>query len=289
MECPLILVTNDDGIDSEGLWATVEAVLPLGEVLVIAPDREWSGGGRSMPFNVTGRIVPAGREINGQWVVAYAVDASPALAVVHGVAELAPRCPALVVSGINPGTNLGIEVTISGTVGAALEAGAFNIPALAVSLEVDSGHTSDRMDYSAATVFTRRFARQLLTHALPCGVDALSVNVPSTTEPSTPWRLTRLCRRRTLLPVPPDRTNGGGRLSFVEDIGQAQPDSDVWAVKVDRMVSLTPLSLDLTARVDFDAITSSLGAEQPLRMEIPGLSPLPLVRLPSGLDWRSHD
>jgi 5'-nucleotidase len=230
-----------------------------------------------MPLNVTGHIVPAGREINGQWVVAYAVDASPALAVVHGVTELAPRWPALVVSGINPGANLGIEVTTSGTVGAALEAGAFNIPALAVSLEVDPGHANDRVDYSAAMAFTRQFAWQLLTHALPRGVDALSVNFPADAEPSTPWRLTRLCRRRTLLPVPPDRSNGGGRLSFVEDIGQAEPDSDVWAVKVDRMVSLTPLSLDLTSRVDFDTIAFSLGTERAVSVGVPELFSFPLA------------
>ena len=89
MEVPLILVTNDDGIDSVGLWAVAEALLPLGEVLVVAPDRQWSGGGRSMPRDVTGRIRPASREINGQRVEGFAVDASPALAVDHGVIELA--------------------------------------------------------------------------------------------------------------------------------------------------------------------------------------------------------
>ncbi len=113
MEQPLILVTNDDGIESRGLWAAVEAVLPLGEVLVVAPDRQWSGGGRSMPPDVTGRLTPASRWVNGTYVTAYAVDASPALAVTHAVMELAPRPLSLVVSGINSGANLGIEVTIA--------------------------------------------------------------------------------------------------------------------------------------------------------------------------------
>ena len=164
MEQPLILVTNDDGINSRGLWTAVEALLPLGEVLVVAPDRQWSGGGRSMPPNVTGRMVSEVRRINGHCVTAYAVDASPALTVVHGVLEFATRRPALVVSGINFGANLSIEVTISGTVGAALEAGAFGIPALAVSLEMDAAHylTGDSAaDYSAALAVTRRFAQQL--------------------------------------------------------------------------------------------------------------------------------
>jgi 5'-nucleotidase len=88
MEQPLILVTNDDGIDSRGLWAAVTALQPLGEILVVAPDRQWSGGGRSMPRGVTGRLVDAARQVNGHTVAAYSVDASPALAVVHGVVEL---------------------------------------------------------------------------------------------------------------------------------------------------------------------------------------------------------
>jgi 5'-nucleotidase len=266
MERPLILVTNDDGIDSKGLWAAVEAVLPLGEVLVVAPDCQWSGAGRSMPHNLTGRILPATREVNGERVIAYAVDASPALAVVHGVIELAPRRPALAVSGINFGTNLGIEVTISGTVGAALEAGAFGIPALAVSLEMDPAYHltgDDAADYSAAMTFTQQFARHLLTYVLPYDVDALSVNIPSDATPHTPWRLTRLYRRRYFLPTAPDRAKGKGRPGYkrIEDARQAELDSDVWAVGVDGVVAVTPLSLDLTSRTDFDRIGPFLHTE----------------------------
>ncbi len=266
MEQPLILVTNDDGIDSRGLWATVEALLPLGEVLVVAPDRQWSGGGRSVPRHVTGRIQPATREVDGETVTAYAVDASPALAVIHGVVELAPRRPALVVSGINFGANLGVEVTVSGTVGAALEGGAFGIPALAVSLEMDPAYhlTGDESaSYSAALVFTQLFARHLLAYALPGDVDALSLNIPSDATPSTAWRLTRLSRLRYFIPTPPDRAKGEGRPGYriVDDVERAEPDSDLWAVKVDRVVSVTPLSLDLTSRVSFATLLPGLQAD----------------------------
>lgn len=259
MERPLILITNDDGIESKGLWAAVEAVLPLGQVLVVAPDRQWSGGGRSMPPGVTGRIQLATREVNGERVTAYAVDASPALAVVHGVVELAPRPPALVVSGINSGANLGIEVTISGTVGAALEASAFGIPSLAVSLEMDSAYHftyENGADYSAAMSFTQQFARQWLTRVFPDDVDVLSVNVPSDATLHTSWRLTRLSHHRYFISLPPDRANGQGRPGYklIEDIRQTEPDSDIRALKVDRIVSVTPLSLDLTSRVDFGII-----------------------------------
>jgi 5'-nucleotidase len=271
VERPLILVTNDDGIESKGLWAAVEAVLPLGEVLVVAPDRQWSGGGRSMPPGVTGRIQLATREVNGEQVTAYAVDASPALAVVHGVVELAPRSPALVVSGINSGANLSIEVTISGTVGAALEGSAFGIPSLAVSLEMDPTHhfTYDNgADYSAAMAFTQRFARQWLTCVFPYDVDVLRINIPSDATPHTPWRLTRLSRHRYFISLPPDRTNGQGRPGYklIEDIRQTEPDSDIRALKVDRIVSVTPLSLDLTSRVDFGTIYRQLCAGQAERL-----------------------
>jgi 5'-nucleotidase len=264
---PLIMVTNDDGIDSRGLWTAVEALLPLGEVLVVAPDRQWSGGGRSMPPNVTGRMVSEVRRINGHCVTAYAVDASPALTVVHGVLEFATRRPALVVSGINFGANLSIEVTISGTVGAALEAGAFGIPALAVSLEMDIAHhlTGDSAaNYSAASAVTRRFARQLLTGVLPDDVDALNVNVPSDATPDTPCRLARLSRHRYFIPLPPDRANGQGRPGYavIADPCQAEPDSDIWALLVERVIPVTPLSLDLTARVNLELPDVRPGPEQ---------------------------
>jgi 5'-nucleotidase len=253
-EKPLILITNDDGIDSPGLWASVRAVLSLGEVLVVAPDRQWSGGGRSMPPHVTGKVQSADRVIHGQLVTAFAVDASPALAVNHGVLEFAPRRPALVVSGINSGANLGIEITISGTVGAALEAGAFGIPGLAVSLEMDPAYhlqPNEAADYQASIHFTQFFAHYLLNQAPGPDIDALNVNIPSDATPSTPWRVARLSRQRYFLPIPPDRTNGKGRPGYemIPDPRESEPDSDIWGIMVDRVVTATPLSLDLTSRV----------------------------------------
>ncbi len=263
MKRPLILVTNDDGIHSQGLWAAVEGVLFLGKVLVVAPDRQWSGAGRSMPSDVTGRITPATREVWGEQVTAYAVDASPALAVGHAILELAPRRPDLVVSGVNYGANVSVEVTISGTVGAALEGGAFGIPALAVSLDMDPVYhlTGDATaDYTAARAYTCFFAQQLLTHVLPYGVDALNVNIPRHATPSTDWRLTRLSRHRYFSPLPPDRAKGQGRPGYkiIDTPQQTEPDSDIWALDVDHLVSVTPLSLDLTAQVDFGQVAECL-------------------------------
>jgi 5'-nucleotidase len=179
-----------------------------------------------------------------------------------------------VVSGINFGANLGIEVTISGTVGAALEGGAFGIPSLAASLEMDPAYHltgDDGTDYSAAMAFVQQFAHLMLNGVLPFDVDALSVNIPATATTRTPWRLTRLSRCRYFVPIAPDRAKGEGRPSYrlIEDLGQAEPGSDVRAVKVDRVVSVTPLSLDLTSRVDLDALALGLCSETLACLPIP--------------------
>jgi 5'-nucleotidase len=236
-----------------------------------------------MPPNVTGRLLPTQVELGGQRVQAYAVDASPALAVVHGVVELAPRRPSLVVSGINFGANLGIEVTVSGTVGAALEAGAFGIPGLAVSLEMDNAYHMTGMegiDYSAAKAFTRFFAERMLSATMPDDVQAISVNIPSDATPDTPWWLARLSRQRYYLPTAPDRKNGGGRpgykMAFTPD--QSELDSDVWAVLVDRVVSVTPLSLDLTSRVEFGRLHSCMRGDLAECLDIPAPPFLPAIK-----------
>jgi len=288
MAQPLILVTNDDGIESQGLWAAVAALLPLGELLVVAPDRQWSGAGRSMPHHVSGRLMVADREVDGIPVVAYALDASPALAVVHGVLELAPRRPDLVVSGINFGANLSTEVTVSGTVGAALEGGAFGIPALAVSLEMDQAyHLSGdaTADYTAARAYVQRFAAALLAGpGLPFGVDALNVNVPATATPETPWQWTRLSRRRYFIPLPPERDQGQGRPGYrlIADPERSEPESDLWAVLVEKVVSVTPLSLDLTAAWSPDLETCLTAA--PSEPATAMAAALPAQQRPSGLD-----
>jgi 5'-nucleotidase len=264
MAQPLILLTNDDGVNSMGLWAVVEALADLGELFVVAPEQQWSGAGRSMPHTVSARLTPSERTVNGQTVRTYAIDASPAHAVVYAVIELAPRRPDLVVSGINLGENMSTEVTVSGTVGAALEGATFGIPSLAVSLETAMAHHfSDGVgvDYTAAVGYTLYFAKKLLTHTLPYDVDVLNVNVPSdaASEASTApksWRFTRLSRKRYFVPIPPDREQGIDLAGYkvMDDPATSEPDSDIWALCVDRVVSVTPLSLDMTSRVDLGTL-----------------------------------
>jgi 5'-nucleotidase len=269
---PLILITNDDGIDSPGLRAAAQAALPLGEVIVAAPCQQWSGAARSMPPNgSTGRITRIPLEIDGREVTTYQVDASPALVVAHALLELVPRPPALVISGINYGENMGSDVTFSGTVGAALQAAVCGIPALATSLQTPKethAKPSDDIDFRAAIHFTRLFAQWMLATRLPFDVDILKLDVPDDATPQTPWRLTRASRHPYFVAIPPQRDNIAGPLRLDYEMmhhpEHAEPDSDIYALAVDRVVAVTPLSLDLTSRADFHEIEALLVPPRPL-------------------------
>ncbi|MEO1646019.1 MAG: 5'/3'-nucleotidase SurE, partial [Chloroflexota bacterium] len=258
-ERPLILFTNDDGIDSPGLWAVAKAFEGLGDLLIVAPREQQSGTARSLPTYSKGRIYPYETPLlELENCKAYAVDGTPAQAVQHGVLELSDRLPSLAVSGINYGDNTGNGVTISGTVGAALEASSLRIPALAVSQQTpfDLHLTySDDVDFSVAAHHARKLGEWHLHHeALPDDVDVLKIDVPWEATLDTEWRITRVSRRRVYWPTRPERTklNSTGKLGykFESDPSQAEPDSDVYAVMHDKVVSVTPMSLDLTSRTD---------------------------------------
>lgn len=260
----LILLTNDDGIHSPGLQAAAAALAGLGWVTVVAPRAQWSGAGRSMPAASQGHIQIHTKTINGADWETYAVDGTPAQAVQHGMLEILPRFPDLVVAGINYGENVGSGLTASGTVGAALEAAAFGAPALAVSLETlpsyHLSHSAD-IDFTAAAHFTALFARLIMDKPRVPDVDVWKVEVPAAATAATSWRVTRVSRQRYYLPLKPERTSlaEGGRLGYNREITPGlEPDSDVAALVNDQMVSLTPLSLDLTSRLDLPAWERSL-------------------------------
>lgn len=160
-----ILLTNDDGILSPGLWTAAQALSELGFVHVVAPRDQFSGAGRSLPSTSDGLIEARQVEVNGKSWTVYSVGGTPAQAVLHAVLEILPERPAIAVSGINYGENLGTAITVSGTVGAALEAASFGIPALAMSLETESQYHlsySTEIDFAVAGVFTTYFARLLV-------------------------------------------------------------------------------------------------------------------------------
>jgi 5'-nucleotidase len=263
-----ILLTNDDGIHSPGLWAAASALSTLGFVHVVAPRQQSSGAGRSLPNSSDGRIELQQVQVNGQVWQVHAVGGTPAQAVLHGVLEVLPEPPDLVVSGINYGENVGSGITISGTVGAALEAAALGVPALAVSLETDvADHLSysQSIDFSAAAHFTAYFAALELEKRLPLDVDVLKIEVPRDATPDTPWVVTRLSRQRYFVPVRPERRSWSepGPLGYTlhNDPTHDPHDSDLYALRQRHLVSITPLSLDLTSRVDLAGLERLLRGE----------------------------
>jgi 5'-nucleotidase len=269
-ERKLILVTNDDGIASPGLQAAVRAAASLGEPFVVAPQRQWSGAGRSIPSGSGREVHPYPFELDGREVTAYQVDGTPAMAVTRALLELVPRLPALLISGINYGENLGSDVTISGTVGAALQGAVLGVPALAVSLQTPKethNSPSDDVDFTAAIHFTCLFGRRMLGRPLPFDVDVIKVDIPAGATSETPWRLTRLSRCPYFVPVL-RRAETGEQAITVDYAPLVQtmhtgPDSDIYAVAVDRVVSVTPLSFDLTSRADFGELESALRGAGP--------------------------
>src|SRR5882757_6024150 len=181
----MILVSNDDGIHSDGLRALHDALTSLDEVVVVAPDRERSAASHSLTLHRPLRS----EEIRPGW---HAVDGTPTDCVVLAVQAILAERPRLVVSGINRGPNLGDDVHYSGTVSAAMEGTLLGIPSIAVSL-------ASRSDFrfEAAAQFAGRLAAYVLADGLPDNT-LLNVNVPLTPEGEVPPRfeLARLGRRR---------------------------------------------------------------------------------------------
>lgn len=254
---PNILLTNDDGIKSPGLWAAAQALSSLGYVTVAAPREQASGTGRSLPTTSDGIISEEEMTINGQTWKVYAIGGTPAQAVQHGILEILPRWPDLVVSGINYGENVATGITVSGTVGAAMESASLGIPSLAMSLATDPSHHlsySLDVDFSTAAFFTKKFAALLLQKMLPTGVDLIKVDVPANASPKTAWEWTSLSRQRYYIPTKPDRADWGlpSRVGYTLalDLNNEPEDTDVYILMKKEKVSVTPLTLDMTAKVE---------------------------------------
>ena len=263
-----ILLTNDDGIQSPGLWAAAKALSEIGYVTVAAPRDQASSTGRSLPITSDGRISVTQLKIGGEDWRAYAIGGTPAQTVLHGVLEIIGEMPDLVVAGINYGENLAEGITISGTIGAAMEGASLGIPSMAVSLQLldDDFYTySETVDFSTAAYFTQYFAKRLIAREMPEDVRLIKVDVPALATPQTPWRVTSQSRKRYFYP----RITRTGALEEPGPMGyhlvvnkeEINPQSDVYAVLFDKVVSITPLSLDLTSRVDPNLLDTLLRKE----------------------------
>ena len=238
-----ILCTNDDGILAYGLECLVRAAREIGDVTVVAPDREQSATSHSLTLHHPLRPVPRGPK-------RFQVDGTPTDCVMLAVEALMPEKPDFVLSGINHGQNMGEDVLYSGTVAAAMEGLALGIPSIAISfaggdLRADVSRLDEQVEVLVPLL--RR-----LTSLKPFPADTLlNINLP----PCLPAeqrgvRLTRLGRRVYSNSIQPMRDPwgreiywiGGGEISW-----QGADDSDFQAIR-DSCISVTPLHLDLTHR-----------------------------------------
>jgi 5'-nucleotidase len=242
---PLILICNDDGIDARGIHALACAIDGLGDIVVIAPEREQSAVGHSITMRDPVRAFSYAFEIPSGPVSAWAVTGTPADCIKLGCNRLLDRFPDLVVSGINQGPNTAVNVLYSGTVSAASEACILGLPAIAVSL----CSWDPEADFEAAGHVACRVAERVLEHGLPDSV-LLNVNVPVGSQNELAGvEVTRQASARWEEEFSPrvdpfNRTYYWltGRFVNLDD----GLDSDLAAI--DRgYVSITPLRLDLTA------------------------------------------
>jgi len=239
---PRILVCNDDGIDAPGIAALARAVGDLGEVTVVAPDRQQSAVGHAITMNYPLRAVPVHRD---GALFGYAVEGTPADAVKLGVRKLLPAPPDLLISGINQGSNVAINIIYSGTVSAATEGTILGVPSIAVSLT--SHHSTE---FGDAAAVARALAAMVLERGLPPGT-LLNVNVPAvpagelrgvrvTHQGKSNWDDTFDVRRD-----PANREYFW--LTGKMNVTDTDPAADVVAVR-ERYVSVTPVQYDLTDR-----------------------------------------
>jgi 5'-nucleotidase len=235
-----ILVTNDDGVHSEGIHALAAALAPFGEITIVAPHLEASAIGHALTLRRPLRIEPAGERI-------YAVDGTPTDCVNLGIDVIMNGAPpALVVSGINKGWNLGDDVTYSGTVSGALEGVLLGVPSIAVSLKRQATFDFGPSAQAAAVV-----AEAVLQHGLPPRT-LLNLNVPTGVPKG--MRTTRQAKRNHITKINTRVDPRGGTYYWIEeglndwDINGG--DSDYEAV-MDGYVSVTPIQPDMT---NYDAL-----------------------------------
>jgi 5'-nucleotidase len=238
-----ILISNDDGAFNPALWAMVEAVKDLGDVIVSAPDRDRSGVGASLTLNDPLRAKPINAPVSG--VEAWAVEGTPGDAVILGIRELSKEPVDLLLSGMNPGNNVGADLTVSGTIGGGLQ-GYLNgvaTAAISVGLTVDAGS-------SVVGAAVHDLAKSMLQHVADGGPKPfLNVNFPKLSDgPYSGAMLARPSQRIPGASETVETEKRGVRTIFwihrppsaLNETSQGEPDTDVWAMR-NSWVSLTPL------------------------------------------------
>ena len=235
-----VLLTNDDGIHAQGLWALYKRFAGDHDVTVIAPDRERSAVGHGITLNAPLRTTYV--EVNGGYK-GYAVTGTPADCIKLGVLEILDEKPDIVISGINPGANVGVNINYSGTVAAAKEAALYGIAAIAVSIQ-----GTELNNYDDTAFFIEVLSKKVFEKGLPVGT-FLNVNIPDMPMKETAGL--RFSRQGVKLFSeyiekridPRNRTYywQGCDSQFLDN----RPDVDSAAIS-DNFISITPIKCDMT-------------------------------------------
>jgi 5'-nucleotidase len=248
-EKKLVLVTNDDGVQSQGIIELARAVSKTAKVAVVAPEAPQSATALSLTFHKPLRVNSAKRD--GMDI--FAVSGSPGDCVMIGVNSLLSRRPDLVISGINYGDNATLQdVLASGTVAAAIEGTIMGIPAIAFSMEVpevtifstEQGGT----DFSKAAAVASEIVREVLENGIPRGVELLNVNFPAHVGLGTPIRLTTIAKRKYIDRVLIRRDPRGRPYYWMwgEKLRSFGKSTDAHAIHTERAISITPMALALS-------------------------------------------
>lgn len=229
-----ILLTNDDGYLSTGIRALFSALQSVGDVIMVAPDRDNSAVSHSLTMNRPLRVNQVERKI-------ITVDGTPADCVNLGVKKLLSVKPDLLISGINHGPNIGDDISYSGTVSAAIEGTIHSIPSLAFSLGDKKG------DFEAAAQFAARLAKLTLDQGLPANT-LLNINIPSV-KPYDGIKITRQGARKWSDSIQETVDPWGTTLYWIgggTPVHDSAPDTDVNAI-TSGFISITPIQLDKTS------------------------------------------
>jgi 5'-nucleotidase len=249
---PLILLTNDDGVNAPGLEALYRSVKDLGEVVVVAPAENQSGVSHSLATYEPIYIKPY--RIDGV-DVGYSAKTTPAMCVILAVENLLPRRPDLVISGFNRGANPGWITYLSGTVGAARQAAMCGIKSVATSME-----TSEESSYAAFARTIRPVIEKVLANPMPAGV-FLNVNGPAQAEFPKGVRLTRDSRVELAFNYKRETNIQGRELVWVSGKidPKAYPEDTDWGAMQNGYISVTALSVNQEAAVELGAFGKLLG------------------------------
>lgn len=252
---PVILVTNDDGINAAGLQALIEELRHDAKILIVAPESQRSGESKALTFQAPLRA----KEVNSDLSRIYAINGTPADAVVlgsHFAKRMFGQPPDLVVSGINAGDNTSIHALLtSGTCAAAFESAIMGIPAVAFSRKVPPNEFFEDgkiADFQICAKRAKAIVKKILENKWPSGVAFLNVNFPVEVSLSTQVLFTKISPIGYTVGIQEIRDPRGTSVYWVWGPmkKEFEPETDIHTILVEKKISITPITLSLTAPLE---------------------------------------